>query len=88
MTVKVLNNTLANATLHGFQFWGNWKYEVMDCADLIFTGNIIRKGGGGAIWGTEGECIVIANNTVNGAEDVGLDRGYHTETFAWLPCGW
>ena len=69
----VQNNIVEDCAVHGIQFWGNWKYEVMDCADLIFTGNYIRNGGGGAIWGTGAKRVVMANNIIDTVHDVGLD---------------
>jgi len=71
--VKVLNNTLVDAKVHGFQFWGNWKFENKASEDLIFTGNYVKNGGGGGIWGTGATRVIAANNIVDGANDVGID---------------
>jgi parallel beta-helix repeat protein len=71
--VQVSGNDVIDALSHGIQFWGQWKWEVKDCADLIFVNNYVKNGGGGAIWGTGGKRVVMANNIVDGATDVGLD---------------
>jgi hypothetical protein len=41
--------------------------------DVIVTGNYVKNGGHGAIWGTGVTRAVFANNIVDGASDVGLD---------------
>ena len=71
--VHVLNNTVTDCTEHGFQFWGNWKWQSKESSDLFFLGNYVRDGGNTGIWGSGAERVVIANNIVDGAEDVGLD---------------
>lgn len=78
--VKVVNNTVVNARLHGIQFWGNSRNDTMVCENLIFTGNHVKDVGwgreefsGGGIWGTGAKRVVMANNIVDGATDVGLD---------------
>ena len=58
---------------HGIQFWGNWQFEQMDCEDLTIADNYLKNGGGGPIWGTGAKRVVVANNTVDGANDVGID---------------
>jgi parallel beta-helix repeat protein len=71
--VRVLNNTVVNAKLHGLQFWGNWKWEMKDSEDLLFQGNLVKDGGGGGIWGAGARRVILSGNTVDGATDVGLD---------------
>lgn len=66
-------NRVDGARLHGIQFWGNWKWETKDISDAIITGNRVTNGGAGAIWGTGAQRVVVANNIVDGAEDVGID---------------
>ncbi len=70
---KITGNTVVDAKTHGIQFWGNWKFESKQSEDLIITGNYIKNGGGGAIWGTGATRVVAANNIVDGAGDVGID---------------
>ncbi len=71
--VKITDNTVADARIHGIQFWGNWQFERQECEDLLISGNRVRNGGGGPIWGTGGRRVVIVGNIVDGAEDVGID---------------
>ncbi len=71
--INVIGNTVKNARIHGIQFWGNWKWEQQGCEDLIFSGNYVKNGGRGAIWGAGGRCIIMNGNIIDGAEDVGLD---------------
>ena len=71
--IHVLNNTVTDCTEHGFQFWGNWKWESKKASDLYFIGNYVHNGGSGAIWGSGAEHVVMSGNVVDGAEDVGLD---------------
>ena len=71
--VKVLDNTVENARVHGIQFWGNWKYESIQSEDLIFANNYVKDGGGAPIWGAGGRRIIMTGNIVDGAKDVGLD---------------
>ncbi len=69
----VSGNRVIDAAVHGIQFWGNWKFESKNCEDLIFSNNYVKNGGGGAIWGTGAVRVIMANNIIDGAEDVGLD---------------
>jgi parallel beta-helix repeat protein len=71
--ILVSGNEVIDALSHGIQFWGQWKWELKDCADLIFSNNYVKNGGGGAIWGSGGKRVVMANNVIDGATDVGLD---------------
>ncbi len=71
--IQVSGNEVIDALSHGIQFWGQWKWEVKDCADLIFTNNYVKNGGNGAIWGAGGKRVIMANNIIDGATDVGLD---------------
>lgn len=70
--VKILDNTVIDARVHGIQFWGNWKYSK-NGQDLIITGNYVKNGGGGGIWGTGYTRAVVGNNIVDGVEDVAID---------------
>lgn len=69
----VSGNLVEEASLHGFQFWGNWEFRDKGCSDLTFTGNVVRKAAGGGIWGTGATRVTFAGNVVDGAGDVGLD---------------
>ena len=72
--IRVLDNDVEECREHGIQFWGNYNWgEQARCSSLIITGNRVRNGGAGAIWGTGFRDIVIANNLVDGATDVGID---------------
>ena len=71
--IKILNNTVIDARVHGIQFWGNWKHEQKVTRDLIIANNYVKNGGGGAIWGTGATRVVMTGNIVDGAHDVGLD---------------
>lgn len=71
--VKITGNSVFNARLHGIQFWGCYDWKSKDGADIIITGNYVKDGGGGAIWGSGTTRAVIANNIVDGAKDVGID---------------
>ncbi len=69
----IADNFVENATVHGIQFWGNWKFERKECTNLTFIGNHVQNAGGGGIWGTGAVRVVISGNIVEGAGDVGLD---------------
>lgn len=69
----VSGNLVEEASLHGFQFWGNWEFRDKGCSDLTFTGNVVRKAAGGGIWGTGASRVTFSGNVVDGAGDVGLD---------------
>jgi len=71
--VTVSGNHVVDAYAHAIQFWGNWKHESMGCEDLSFTNNYVKNGGGGPIWGTGARRVIMANNIIDGATDVGLD---------------
>ncbi len=77
--VNASGNVIREMKMHGIEFWGhhrdypNKKFTVMGCEDLIFTNNYIYRGGGGAIWGTAARRVVIANNVIDTAHDIGLD---------------
>ena len=71
--IKILNNTVIDARVHGIQFWGNWKHEQKVIRDLIIANNYVRNGGGGAIWGTGATRVIMTGNIIDGAHDVGLD---------------
>ena len=71
--IKVLNNTVLDCRVHGIQFWGNWKWEVKDCSDLLIQGNYCRDAGAGAIWGAGAVRVVANDNIVVNARDVGID---------------
>ena len=69
----ITDNVVEDIGQHGIQFWGNWKFELMDCKDLVFARNIVRNVAGGGIWGTGGVRIVMNDNVVDGAGDICLD---------------
>ena len=69
----ITENIVLNAEVHGMQFWGNWEFERMECADLIFANNYVKDGGRGAIWGTGARRVVMTGNVIDGAKDIGLD---------------
>ncbi len=72
--IRVMNNTVTDCSQHGIQFWGNYNWqENSRNRDLIFSGNIVKNGGAGAIWGTGYSNVIMSNNLIDGAEDVGLD---------------
>lgn len=71
--IRISNNTVINAKNHGIQFWGNWKWDSKGCSNIIITGNYVKDGGGGAIWGTGANFVIASNNIVDGATDVGID---------------
>lgn len=78
--VRIKDNTITNAEFHGIQFWGNWKWEKKVSENIIITGNIVKDGGEGAIWGTGAKNVIISNNIVNGANDVGIDLEWCDES--------
>jgi parallel beta-helix repeat protein len=71
--VQVLDNTVEDCSEHGLQFWGNWNWEKRDSSELRFSGNTITNGGAGAIWGAGATKVIVSGNTIDGAEDVGID---------------
>ncbi len=77
--VKVLSTTVIDAHMHGIQFWGNYNFQTQDSSDLIFADNYVKNGGGGAIWGTGAQRVVMQGNIIDGAEDVGLDLEWCTD---------
>jgi len=77
---KVNDNSITDMKFHGIEFWGitsrDYKdkdFRTKDSADLIFRGNYVKDGGGGAIWGSGAVRVIMANNIIDGARDVGLD---------------
>lgn len=66
-------NRITTARIHGLQFWGNWRWESKQCQDIIITGNYVKDGGAGALWGTGATGVIVSNNVVDGATDVGID---------------
>ncbi len=72
--VEISGNTVRNAKVHGIQFWGNENdFSRMASQNIKITGNTVVDGGNGAIWGTGARGVIMANNVIDGAEDVGLD---------------
>jgi len=71
--IWIQNNYLEKCRLHGIQFWGNWEFSIKDSHDLVISGNQIKDGGGGAIWGTGTIRVTVTGNIVDGADDVGID---------------
>jgi len=71
--VRVEGCRVIDTYQHGIQFWGNWKWENKLCEDLTFVGNYTKDTHDTGIWGTGATRVVMANNIVDGAGDVGLD---------------
>jgi len=71
--LTVTGNRITDARVHGMEFWGNANWKNQDMSDIIVTGNHVKDGGAGAIWASGGRGIVMANNVIDGATDVGLD---------------
>ena len=71
--VKVLNNTIVNARVHGIQFWGNSNWKRKESENLVFANNYVKNGGSGPIWGTGAKRVVMIGNIVDGANDIGID---------------
>ena len=71
--VRVQDNTVVDARIHGLQFWGNWHWQQQRTDNVLFSGNTVINGGNCCIWGSGGRHIIMANNFVDGAKDVGLD---------------
>jgi parallel beta-helix repeat protein len=77
----IQDNIIVDARLHGIEIWGcertgkrpAMKWLGQRSEDVIVTGNYVKNGGDGAIWGTSIVRAVFANNIVDGANDVGLD---------------
>ena len=73
--ISVRNSYVKNCSEHGIQFWNNWE-GTKDGQNLIYEGNIVMDVGGGGIWGTGAERVVMRNNVVDNCGDVGLDLEY------------
>jgi len=71
--IKVIGNTATDCVGHGFQFWGNWKWSSKQCFDLQFIGNYCKDTGATGIFGCGAVRAIVANNIVDGANDVGID---------------
>jgi parallel beta-helix repeat protein len=71
--LRICGNQLSGARIHGFEIWGNWSWKKRVIRDVIIKGNVIHNGGAGAIWVTGATGVIMANNIVDGAKDVGLD---------------
>ena len=71
--ILVNGNRIREMRGHGIQFWGQSNFSKMLCEDLIFTNNYVYRGGSGAIWGTGARRVVMNDNIIDGAKDVGLD---------------
>jgi len=72
--VYVGGNRVIGAAQHAIQFWGNLnKFAGAEGDDLIFVNNYCKDGGGSGIWGTSAHRVIMANNIVDGSNDVGLD---------------
>jgi len=78
--IAIRNNIVKDCTDHGMEFWGNWKWQKREASDLQFSGNRVTNGGRGAIWGSGAERVLMSQNIVNGAEDVGLDLEWCTDS--------
>ena len=73
--ITVRNSYIKNCSAHGIQFWNNWE-GMKDGQNLVYEGNTVMDIGGGGIWGTGAERVVMRNNTVDNCGDVGLDLEY------------
>ena len=77
--VKVLGNTVVNATGQAIQAWGSIgsgkgkEHERIGSEDLIFANNYIKNGGGVFIMPAGCRRVIIANNIGDGCRDVGFD---------------
>jgi parallel beta-helix repeat protein len=71
--LTITGNRITDARVHGIEIWGNYDWKTQDTSDIIISGNHIKNGGAGAIWAAGGRDLVLANNVVDGATDVGLD---------------
>jgi parallel beta-helix repeat protein len=71
--ISLINNRIFDASLHGVEIWGCLGWKEKACSDIIITGNYVKNGGRGAIWGVGIKRVIMANNIVDGALDVGLD---------------
>lgn len=71
--VHISGCRVSDTAKHGIQFWGNWQWERMGCEDLTITDNYVKNGGEGAIFCTGAKRVIVANNVVDGAKDVGID---------------
>lgn len=71
--VRVEDNTIVDAKIHALQFWGNWHWKQQLADNLLFCGNTVLDGGNCCIWGSGGRHIIMSNNFVDGAKDIGLD---------------
>ncbi|HWB53669.1 MAG TPA: right-handed parallel beta-helix repeat-containing protein [Tepidisphaeraceae bacterium] len=71
--VRVEDNTVIDAKIHGVEFWGNWHWKQQVADNLLFSGNTVLNGGNCCIWGSGGRHVIISNNFVDGAKDIGLD---------------
>lgn len=71
--IRISHNTVIKAKSHGIQFWGNWKWDSKGCDNILISGNYVRNGGGGAIWGAGARHVIASGNIVDGATDVGID---------------
>jgi hypothetical protein len=79
---KILNNSIVNARHSAIRWWGNVSFNQKLTSDLTISGNYVRNTGhgenisdysGAAISGTGAVRVVMANNIIDGAMDVGLD---------------
>jgi len=71
--VRVQDNTVIDAKIHGLQFWGNWKWQQQAAENLLFSGNTVIHGGNCCIWGSGARHVILSNNFVDDCKDVGLD---------------
>lgn len=81
--VRIVNNDISQY-FHGITWWGgnaNTKGPVPNgdianerkCQNITITGNNIHSIRAGGIWGSMGQGVAIAANTVTGCGDVGID---------------
>ena len=78
--VQVTANSIMDMKFHGIEFWGITdedyvakKHRKKACGDLMICNNYVKDGGGGAIWGAGSVRVIMNNNIIDGASDIGLD---------------
>lgn len=81
---RIEDNDIADSGRHGIEWWGGDAKEPANpirVRDVAITGNKVRdSNGGGGIWGSLGERILVAGNTVEGCFDVCIDPEAGTGT--------
>ncbi|MBE7044763.1 MAG: right-handed parallel beta-helix repeat-containing protein [Ruminococcaceae bacterium] len=70
--ITVTNSYIKKCGWHGIQFWNNWEGTI-NGGNMLFENNTVMDIGGGGIWGTGADGIIMRNNRVDYCGDVGLD---------------